>query len=153
GDTPTIPTETRNIVDRDSLRRTLVGKRLALVRKIRVITDGSRQGAAARAKFGEPTHRRFTLNFREDGSAIIVCEALYGLTGRAASCPALSKVAGAEGSREIGVWRQEQTTICMKFSRLATGEDLCFTLHREQERLALRPVNSRWACLAGDAVL
>ncbi len=138
-------------VARAELRLLVEGRTLVLLRAINVITDGSPQGQRLLERLGRPTHRRYSIYLRPDGSAQVRCEMIYGLGGREQPCPSVQQTTGATGSTEVGVWQVSDDAVCMTFSRMASGNESCGAVQRQGGKLWLRHLRGGMRqCLDGE---
>jgi hypothetical protein len=135
------------------LQKLLSRKFLVLVRPIEIVVMATRQGRNAERHWGRPTHRRFTIQLRDDGSAVLGCQVLHGINGRSDRCPHVSFVQGAEGIREIGTWAIEGSRLCLRFSRLGDGEKMCGAIHFNGSAYALQGHSPKWGCFNGDVTM
>jgi hypothetical protein len=148
---PPFPASAGGRVTRSDLRQLVEGRTLVLLRSINVWTDGSVQGQRVLDRLGRPSHRRYSFYLRSDGSAQVRCEMIYDLGGRERACPNVQQTSGATGSTEIGVWQISEDAVCMTFTRMAGGGEICGAVQRQGGKLWLRHIRGAMQqCIDGE---
>ncbi len=125
-----------NRLDDTQLREIFAGKKLGYVRE-------HAQHAAV--------YLNQTRELRPDGSAVHTCNSGRGASGPWKPCPQISTAKNSvKGSRDVGVWRIANRSLCVASASFGERSDTCLAIHRRGTALAAKQLSGpRTNCIEG----
>ncbi len=133
-----------NRVAQRDLDRLLSGKTIVYLRQFQAGGEVTDRGRAPIRRF----ERTFTTQLRADGSLAVTCEERVANSDSFVPCPGFD--ANIRGARENGIWRTSEGLLCFSLTRVRDGEEVCVSIHRQNDRFAAKRERGSWTCLEGE---